>query len=676
MKDRINKLLPFFKNHWLILIIVVLGFIIYSNSFRNSFHFDDHFYITNGKFVQDFSELAKTKYWVDPHFRVIPTLSFAVNYQVGEFNPPGYHLINILLHILASFIVFLLTKQLFSLYKKEEKNHLYIFTLPALIAALFLVHPVQTSSVNYVVQRMTIMSSLFYFLTMYVYIKARLMHNNGKLIPSLLFYLATFVSFYLALFSKQIAATIPLMIFLIEWMFIRKKDGQPARVYLIGFGSILLIGSIFLLLSDYLPKEYDDYTRDVYLASQFEVILRYWRLMIFPYPLNFDPYVEVAESIWSIKSLGLALVHVLILSFAIWFTKKDKLISFGILWFYISLSVESSIIPIRDLMYEHRMYLPSYGFALIFTVFFFDLIKKKYKETTSIFAFSVLILVFSVWSFQRNKVWESDMTLWSDVVENSPSKARAHKYLGVEYLKLGQLEKSLNHLNTAIKKQPKKEWEPYSNRAAVYKLQKRFALAADDMSKCIEMDPDIAWFYRFRAEMLIALQKPEKAISDLNQAIVMDEYDEQARIMRSDYFFSIKDWEMAKYDLDYILLYNENNIQALFRRGKILFNTGEYLEAIDDYNSIIEKRTDLYDIYAFRADSYFRLEKYEISISDYTKSISLNPKFGQAYYRRGLSYFKNQEFEKSIEDIKKARNLGVRIDPKILNEAIINASRN
>ena len=658
---------------WILLINVVLGFIVYSNTFQSSFHFDDIFYITGNDIVKDLPGLFKLKYWGDLFYRPIPTLTFAINYAVHGIDLPGYHLVNIIIHIITSIFVFLLSRDLLKLTKYNSGADSQIPYLPLLISLLFLVHPVQTSSVNYIVQRMTLMSAMFYILGVWIYIKARQLHISGHFNKSLSLYLFTVFIFYLALYSKQNAASLPFMLFIVELLFIRNVEGKPAKLYLIILGSILFLGSSLLILSDYLPKEYEEYSREIYLASQFEVILRYWRLLIFPYPLNFDPYVEVADSIWSIKYLGLGIVHIAIISFAIWFAKRNKLVSFGIFWFYIALSVESSIIPIRDLMYEHRMYLPSFGFILAFGFLTYEFIRKKYNESLGITAFAILILVFSVWSFQRNKVWESELSLWSDVIEKKPSKARAHKYLGVEYLKLGQLQKSLTHLNIAIKKQPNKEWEPYINRAALYKLQKKYALAIDDISKCIEMDPEVARFYKFRAEMLLAMNKIEDVYEDINQAIELDKRDSQAYLIRADYYLNQKQFKAAIEDLNVSLKSDADNIQAHFKRAQAFFYDENYLAALRDLDYILNLKNNLYDVYSLKGDVNFSLGNYEASVNDFANSVRLNPKYGDGFYRLGLSYYNLKDYQNAVENIKKANNLGTRIDGQIYNNAIKNA---
>jgi len=265
--------------------------------------------------------------------------------------------------------------------------------------------------------------------------------------------------------------------------------------------------------------------------------------------------------------------------------------------------------------------------------------------------------------------------LWTDVANTKPTKARAHKYLGVEYLKLGQFDESLKHLNIAIKKQPDKEWEPYSNRASVYKVQRKYALAIDDISKCILMDPGISWFYRFRAEMYFAIQNSEDAFKDLNQAIELDPNDLKARMLRINYLMNQELYFDALDDLNFVMKSEPENILVLYKKASIFNILGKFNYCIELCNEILSIKEDLYDVYSLKGEANLSIKEYELAIDNYSQSIMLNPKFGGAYNGRALAYYYIGNYTQSIKDFRNAIDHGVNIDRKIFSNAIKKASR-
>ena len=457
--NKTNSLRKTFISKYFALIVVVIvslvGFLIYSNTYNASFHLDDNFFIKDNSLIKDLSEFLSIKYWSNIYYRPVSTFSFILNYKIHGFNVAGYHFVNILIHIITSLVVYylsylLLSKSIYSDIKySKERKMVSFFT-----AILFLSHPIQTQSVNYIVQRMTLLASLFYLLSVLTYFKARIYHLSGKLWTSFYLYLLFIMMFYLALFSKQTAATIPLVLLLVEVLFVRKANGKKAMLVIIIMSLLIFAGGLFVLLAGYLPLETQNISREMYFATQTRVVFNYIQLLFLPYPLNFDPSVVLSDSIFGLKEIAAIIGHIIILSVGVFFYKKNKIVTFGIFWFYITLLVESSIIPITDVMFEHRVYLPAYGFIFIITTILSGYILKKNGKTMAISIFIVIALVYSVMSFNRNKVWLTELSLWSSVIDNPPVKSRAYRYMGIEYIKTGKNNNALEALDQAIKLTP------------------------------------------------------------------------------------------------------------------------------------------------------------------------------------------------------------------------------
>jgi tetratricopeptide (TPR) repeat protein len=182
------------------------------------------------------------------------------------------------------------------------------------------------------------------------------------------------------------------------------------------------------------------FTRSEYLYTQFRVITTYLRLLVLPVRQHFDYDYSVSRTFFSGDVVVPFAFLVLLFASALLLFEKYRLISFGIVWFFLTLTVESSIIPIRDVIVEHRVYLPSIGFFLALTAFFDQIISLQKVKITVI---AVLVLILSVVTYQRNTAWASEESLWMDVVAKAPNNARAYASLGTVYKKRGEHDKAI-----------------------------------------------------------------------------------------------------------------------------------------------------------------------------------------------------------------------------------------
>ena len=380
-----------------LLAITILGTIIYSNTFNASWHFDDNTTIVENYNIRD---LKKTV--LGGGSRWLGFITFALNYYFGKLDVFGYHLVNTCIHLISAILVYFLVLLSFKTpCLKDTKISHYTASLSLASGLLFVAHPIQTQAVTYIVQRFASLATLFYLLSLVFFIKARLHNLEGKrfyFIPHLAWYLGSLVSAFLAMKTKEISITLPAIIMLYEFCFFSLSLRTLVRklAYLIpfllaffiiplsryGIGLFGISGGTFIGIAEVgdvigqATQETTAISRTDYLLTQFNVIVTYIRLLFFPVNQNLDYDYPLSHTLFEFPTFLSFLFLASIIIFGVWMFRRSQLISFGIFWFFTTISVESSIIPIRDVIFEHRVYLPSVGFVIFLTVAIYQMVEQ------------------------------------------------------------------------------------------------------------------------------------------------------------------------------------------------------------------------------------------------------------------------------------------------------------
>ncbi len=469
-----------------LLVIIVAGYLAYSNSLNGEMIYDDLRSIQNNEKLHDFDNIKVLKNWINPNQRQFAKLTFTLNYSIHENNVFGYHLFNLIVHIIYGFFVFLLAKLLLSLNLFDNNPLRKQTTLMALFIALIcILHPIQTQAVSYIVQRMASMSTMFYIMSIYFYGKGRLQYVKEGLNKGVfLLYLFSLLSGILGILSKQIVATLPAAILLFELFFIRNKEGAIFKKYLVFAFSFMAALCLIIIFSGLLPKETENITRSEYLYTQSRVIIKYIQLLLFPVnqTLNYDFVISTRFFEWKVIVSSLIIIGLIILAFLLY--KKKHLISFGIFWFFLTLLIESSLIPIIDVIFEHRLYLPMFGFSLIFVSLIWDFLAKKRMNTVIIF-FIALCITYAILTYERNKVWKTQISLWTDNIDKYPGDKVAYMNRALAYNQQGRYNEAIADYNTGIKLDSN-NYQFYINKGLAHKIMKQYELAILDFSEAIE----------------------------------------------------------------------------------------------------------------------------------------------------------------------------------------------
>jgi tetratricopeptide (TPR) repeat protein len=465
-------------------LILIAGIIAYANSLNGPFHFDD-------LGISDRTYLWPRAFKSGP--RQLVDLTFVVNHLIHGQAVFGYHLVNVAVHLTASVVLFFLCGSALEALSlslpcppglhSEEARFIKCF-IPFAVALLFVCHPVQTQAVTYIVQRYASMVAVFYFASVLAYIRARMacIEDRSRWVIGLLSF-CTLLAVVLAMRCKETAYTLPLMLVVAE-LFLFRGQLLRNRMFVGGMALILLaiptlrvvqhgfggLEDIYFSIKHSTMEELT-YSRSDYLMTQFRVVATYLRLLIVPVNLNLDYDIPLQKTFFALPVLLPLMLHLALLSCsAALFIRSKRLMtqqsgghggiclrlaSFGIIWFYLTLMVESSFIPILDVMFEHRVYLPSAGGFLAFSAIAAALASKRPSTRTSAWVLlAAVCCVLTVATIQRNRIWNDDLLLWEDTARKSPNKPRVLANLTAAYLRNNKPEKALPLLIRTVELSP------------------------------------------------------------------------------------------------------------------------------------------------------------------------------------------------------------------------------
>ncbi|MBF0503470.1 MAG: tetratricopeptide repeat protein [Candidatus Omnitrophica bacterium] len=672
-------------------VILLFGFALYFYPLRSTtFSFDDHFSIETNEVVKN---IDVPKIFKAFNTRFLVGLSFALNYKCCGLHPEGFRLINLLLHCLNAFLVYLLVQSTLSLYAKSKEIFHGRLEWPSFFASmLFLCHPIQTEPVNFITQRFVLMGTFFYLLSLIFYVKSKRhceersdeaislkkdfpnVKNTARKDTIKFYYLCSLISAIAAMFCKEFVVTLPLMLVLWDFYFLEAlAEPRWKRCRrILPFFFIALIVPLLLLKT---PKEaigvaniaqskhmditraHTDIGRKQYFLTELNVVCTYIRLLFLPINQNLDYDYPLSHALDPKTALCGAFLLCLLGLAAVTY-KTCRIISFSILWFFIALSVESSFIPIGHVIAEYRLYLASVGFVFLITTLIY-MGQGSQRRINWVTAF--ILIGFSILTYQRNKVWMSDFVLWDDTARKSPHKARPYNNRGNAYEKQGNLTQAMLDYNKAIEINPKYA-EAYYNRGKIYNQQGKVIQALSDYSKAIEQNPDYAEAYDNRGTIYGRHGDVYRAIADFTKAIEINPRDAQAYFNRGLVFYYQKIFHQSILDYTKAIELDPENAQAYSNRGNVYDDEGNLSQGITDYTKAIAVNPHYSEAYDNRGIDYCKQGNFVQAISDFTKAIEIDPKFSEGYNNRGFAYFKVKKYDKAWADVNKAKALGYAID--------------
>jgi tetratricopeptide (TPR) repeat protein len=604
-------------------------------------------------------------------------------------------------------------------------------------ALLFVSHPLQTEAVTYIFQRFASLVTLFYLLSVVSYAYSRITVNVKR---KYVLYALSILSAVAAMKTKENAFTLPVIIVLYEFCFFSPSPRVSASQYpRVSLSSRLFYLAPLLLTLFIIPLTivgtnkplqqimhqvatadvgYANIQRWPYLFTQFRVIVTYLRLLVLPVNQNLDYDYHLYKSFFdpqvflsflflaALFGLGMYLVALgkrnesgnrgigesgkSLLHRFVFFTGSPihrftdspilRLVGFGILWFFITLSVESSIIPIPVLIDEYRIYLPSVGFfiAVIAALSMFAR-KIKLESRMMLLLFCLIIAALFGLTYVRNAVWFERFTLWEDVVKKSPNNARGYNNLGTGYLGINDPDKAIKMFDKAISLQPY-FMSAYLNRGVAYFKKEDYDQALKDFFKADSLQKNYLTYIGI-GKVYFAKGELKLGLKNFILALFMKPDSEKALSGVAFYYAKTGDYKEAFRLYGRALELNPSNPDIYLNRGKVYMVRKEYAKAASDFAAAVRLNpTDIDAVYNC-AMAYYQAGQFDSAIREYSRAIAMNAK-SAVFYKlssediirppsqitvsskspvlyegRGLSFYSKKDMGRAIEDFTKAIEL-------------------
>ena len=585
-----------------ILLISILAVITFLNSLDNAFVYDDVFTITNNYFIRDwgnFSALFTHDYFNssgEVTYRPLVTLSYFIDYSIWRLNPLGFHLTNILLHAISAVLVY----TLLSIIVKNS-------TVPFLTGILCASHPILTEAVNGISYREDLLAAVFFLSSILLFIQSdRHFHKYIYLYPLSLF------SYLLALCSKEMAITLPFIIFLFDWVFggINRIKKNTVKYYL-GF---VLVSGFYLFLRFvwfHNPVEkqlmYPGNSFLVNLLTMPKILGSYIKLLFFPISFNADyiiPHTKTPLAATFIYSIAF-LSAIGVITYRLY--NHSRHLFFFILWFFVTLVPTMNIIPIANIMAERYLYLPSIGFC---TVLSYILTGIWRRACTFILRKSVLItslvlipaVLYSLSAIKRNKSWRDQLTFWSKTIEASPDSSRAHNNLGMIYLQEAETDSAIREFQTAIAIESDPEY--HHNLGMAYQKKGRREEASEEYRHVLAVNPNSAITHNNMGNIFIDKGSLDEGISKFKEAILL----------------------------------KPNYYDAHFNLGLAYFKKGLLDASMDEFKLAIHYEPDHAEAHSCLGTVYANKGHFDKAIVEIEEALRLKPNYPNAYKNLGIIY--------------------------------------
>ena len=592
-------------------LIIVAGLAAYANSFHGPLIIDDVSAIRDNPTIRRLWRIGEV---LSPPCdggtltsRPLLNLSLAINYHVGGLNVWGYHATNLAIHLVGGLLLLGILRRTFQLSPLQPRFGDAAWGLALTIGLLWTLHPLQTESVTYIIQRAESLAGLFYFLVLYSVIRGSQSRLAGW------WYTIAVGACLLGVAAKETVITAPLVVLLYDRTFLADSFQAALRrrwaLYLGLFAGWGL--QVYLQARTGLPVlEYQLGPMGLlhYACSQPGVILHYLRLSLWPCSLCLDYEWPVATTAGTILP-GVLIVGAILVATAMGLLRRSAVGYLGACFFLI-LAPTSSILPLKQLACEHRMYLPlaavvtllvAGGYLVIQGLVRRGWITHRAALIGSVCAVVMTGVALGLVTNRRNEAYRSESSIWRETMIQAPGNARAWYNYGTTLSDLGRFAEAVGCYQQAVRINPRYA-TAYNNWGnALFRLN-RFAEAIEQYQHAIRTRPDYAEAQDNIGAAMIAMGRWEEAVEQSSRAVQI----------------------------------NPGSADARGNLGVALMHLGRLPEAIEQLQQAVQIKPESAVAYNNLGLAMARSSRLEEAVGQYEHALQIDPDYAEAHCNLGL----------------------------------------
>lgn len=544
------------------------------------FNFDDDIYVTKNIHVQSRLTLDGIRWAFYSHYadywHPLTLISFMVDYQRYGLNPGGYHLTNLLLHLLSTLLLFWLFHRMTGEIWKS-----------ALVAAFFALHPLHVESVAWIAKRKDVLSTFFWMITCCIYVS-----YTGK--PAVKKYLLMLFFFLLALMSKPWVITLPFIMILLDYWPLNRFQLTNDKMKLIIWqlkekAPFVIVSFIFSMITYFVYGQ--PYKLHFSLISRLKnasiSLATYPKKILWPLDLSiFYPFSDKI-SLWQV--LGSALLIVVITIFVIKTVKRLPYLFVGWFWYIITLLPVIGIIQVNTkALSDNYTYLPLIGIAIMLAWGIPSLFHRPDMRKNILFpATCIVLIIFSALAWQQCHYWKNSITLYSHALHVTRDKVLVYLNRGIAYAQMGYSQRAIEDFNQAIAIRPD-DTLVYFNRGITYTQWEKYQEAITDFNQVIRLKPDYAPAYFNRGIVYIKLEQYQAAIQDFKKSVSLKQDYAEAYYNSGTAYFVLREYANAIEEYNKAIRLKPDDFQAYLNRGHAHFMQGNYKDGCRDAQKVCE----------------------------------------------------------------------------------------
>ncbi|MFW6224718.1 MAG: tetratricopeptide repeat protein [Bacteroidota bacterium] len=643
-----------------------IGLLLYSQAIKYGFVRDDTFHLLKNPYLQNISFSNIKQFWVDSYWRLyIPVTytTWAILKPIGDlftssqalFNSGAYHLLNILIHILNSILVYKLLQLIV-----KNRNASFIGAL------FFLLHPIQIESVAWISELRGVLSTFWGLLFLFMHISK---NKETTLKKRMHHYIIQYIFLLLAVTSKPTAIAFPVIAFIFDYLYFKKPLKTSIYLFLPSLIVIIPVSIITVLVQP--GDEQSSITAPLWMRPFIlsDSINFYLQKILWPHPLatSYGRTNNILMNEWWFYLSPV--IPISVLFFTIKQYRRHPLVLIAFLVFIAGFLPVSGIIRHAYQSWsnvaDRFIYFSIFGFSVILA---YGLSLKKTSEYLFYPSIILLVAYFFYGKFYHVPIWKNSVTLWTHNIKHFPEEPRSYLCLADKYAEQDKTKKAIDLYTKGL--DIKKDAAGYNSRGNAYASLGNYKKALNDYNISISLDSNNVNTYNNRGILYYKNNQFNKAKKDLYKSIQMAPEDYRPYLNLGNCYLKQNKTDSARWAYQLGIERNPQKAILYYNIGKIYNQQNNYPKALEYFKKSALLNPDLKESYFYSAMIHFKQKNYKEVIILLSKYLALDPDHKYAYVNRAKAYFFTGHYHKAYQDIVHASKLNAQIDKNFLNAVL------